>query len=155
MCIYCEANPYAQNYQPDLNKDNYVLKEATDIYHNCITLSNKVTYYVANGRLQGYHWINLPMRTWTAVQNELSNKKIEEEVVEKIIEIFSYLLRIQPASYLVIDDYNDLALRSNLLMTSVKFGISYHRLAEKIIKIYSKEEYPELYTIAHQLLHKD
>lgn len=160
MCIYCLTNNYIAptNFHPNINYKNYDRILATKVHHNCLTIFEKYAYYVdANDQLQGYQWINFPMRVYLAVQNWWAKGKIEQDVVRKIKETFNFILNINinHSISLATDIDNDyIGLNDTFFGIDGKFYGNYTSLAKKIIKKYSKTQYPDLYDLAHRILHE-
>lgn len=158
MCIYCLTNNYIAptNFHPNINETNYDRILANKVHRSCLTIFEKYAYYVdASDQLQGYQWINFPMRLYLAVQNWWTKGKIEQDVIRKIKEAFNFILNINTSQSKSLDtDHALLGLDNTSFGIDGKFYGNYTSLAKKIIKKYSKAQHSDLYDLAHRILHE-
>lgn len=157
MCIYCNESPYMMPimYNPKIDAENYDLRLAQDIFCSCLVIQRKASFYVdSNGRLNGYRKINAPMRTWSNLRNKLADGERKQQVADKIIELFTFVLNINTKIPLTIDDRAETSLGNTEYTLDSKFCRSYADLAEKILKKYSHHDFPELFRLAHRVFHE-
>ncbi len=156
-----------------IDSETYDKKVAKDVYATCAILFTKESYFVDEaGKLQGYNWLNFPMRIALAIRNWISNGKIESDVAKKVQEAFDFVLSINDHKGLDTDDSGHKKLgnmdltycRKSLLTFSPYFSLgrristetltTYRELAKKVIRKFPQDKYPELFKTAAALFHK-
>src|SRR2546423_1836504 len=148
MCT-CDLYIPPVEYLPNIDNNHYNRKYAQEVVNVCQTILNKEAYYVAsNNELQGYRWINFPMRIWIAVINWWTDGRIEAETAQKITDAFNFILNINTQKPLMVDDQKGTLLYNTHYRPSIEHFNRYTSLADKVIKKYSKNQYPKLYELA-------
>lgn len=160
MCVYCQSGPYIRPaiYKPNINFESCDKELAGDMHKGCVAIKNNETYYVgSDNRLHGYRWANFPMRIFTKVKNKIQSNEDEVKVVRKITQLFNFILNINTSFPILVgirDKDDEKSLGNTDFALTDKFYWTYTALAEKVLQKYSKEDYVELYNLAHRIIHE-
>jgi hypothetical protein len=98
-----------------------------------------------DGILRGYRWFDI-------ISSLTISNNAKKEAVKKINDVFEQLIKI--GQRVVLPITGEKALHATFFTYDVKYFSPYRGLAEKIMNQYSKKEYPELFSTAHILYHK-
>jgi hypothetical protein len=164
MCVHCKSEGISLpfNYQPYINADNCEKDKAKVIHRNCMTILHKDYLYCdSQGRLQGYHWINFPMRVWRLIKNWKTHGQVDRDVVQKVTDTFDFILNLNVGRYRIYPyregkDVEDFGrhLSNTFFSLDEKFLANYTTLADRMIRKYSHKHYPVLFNLAHRILHE-
>lgn len=167
MCFYCNSEytytpPTIGSYNPNINPDNVDRNKAKEIHRNCMTILHKSRLYCdSKGRLHGFHWINFPMRIWQFIKNYKTKGQLDRDVVQKITETFDFILNLNTGKYRIFPfeagvdlENSDRCLSNTYFTLNINFYTPYTTLAKKIIRKYPQKQCPELFNLAHRILHE-
>ena len=122
------------------------------ILRNCLTIYYKQSFYVGSDKtLQGYSWYNIPGRIFLWIKNWYSGGTIDANAVRKIEETFEFILGIRKMMY---NSEGEYLLRPTCFHETIKFYKPYTDLAKKMISQYSRKDHPNLYYLAHRIIHE-
>lgn len=170
MCVHCAKNPYIvpEDYNPTVTNRNLnqlrfdgdpeyerIMNLVNDTHNTLLKLFKKESYYVgSDNKLHGYRWINVPCRVLNTFTNWAGNNRAENAVASKICEAFKFILNLNLSAMLPLNESDDRGLDNLTFSRTIKFIETYESIAAKVLGKFSREAHPQLFQLAHRVLHE-